>query len=47
MTPAGSTTTPDVNVGSGVETPSQVDERLTTVLLESRNIMDDVESVTS
>ena len=47
MTPAGSTTTPDVNVGSGVETPSQIDEGLKTVLLESRNIMDEVESVTS
>ena len=47
MTPAGSTATPDVNVKSGVGTPSQIDERLKTVLLESRNIMDDVESVTS
>ena len=46
-TPAGSTATLDVDVGSGVETPSQIDERLKTVLLESRSIMADVESVTS
>ena len=47
MTPAESTTTPDVNVESGAGTPSQIDERLKTAFLESRNIMDDVESVTS
>ena len=47
MTSAGSTATIDVNVGSGVETPSQIDQRLATVVLESRNIMANVESVTS
>ena len=48
MTPAGSTATIDVDVGSGVlETPSQINDRLATAVLESRNIMADVESVTS
>jgi 16S rRNA G527 N7-methylase RsmG len=47
MTPAGSTATVDVDVGSGAGTPSQIDLRLATAVLESRNIMDDVESVTS
>ena len=47
MTPAGRTATLDYQVGSGVGTPCQIDDRLKTVLLESRNIMDDVESVTS
>ena len=47
MTSAGSTATIDVDVGSGAETPSQIDERLKTVVRESRNIMADVESVTS
>ena len=49
MTPAGSTATIDVKVGSGVGTPSsssQIDQRLATVVLESRNIMADVKSLT-
>ena len=47
MTPAGSTAAVDNQVGSGVGTPSQIDDCRKTVLLESRNIMADVESVTS
>ena len=38
MTPAGSTATIDAKVGSGVGTPSQIDQRLATIVLESRNM---------
>jgi hypothetical protein len=47
MTPTGSTATINIAVGIGVETHSPIDQQLATVVLESRNIMSDVESATS